>query len=338
MRRHETRKNVWVDALDYGNHYDGFVGGVKSITETDEHYLFTIFDKKGEISASIPRASVAEPLSGGIYSFVMNVKMEEGVKKAIVKAIEPAKEGTYSPMDIYQGISMEIRELLVNRIKSCIAQVRIAEKAKGEGHYSNLLLKYFTQNEVDLLAMRPGSVNGAARYMGGALHLIANVATLCGAARNVSDKDSSAIPNGLYDVSTDFPLMLTACLLCMAGMGEYVGDDMNKTQKGEIRGYHSLLQSRVEPLFSECGITQLEGDKLLNTLQCMFPGVGSLKSITLESSVCRACLSMYSEMDEIASYLSNAPTDAEVERGFRYSEALRRPFLVTGEGVSEYVS
>ena len=338
MKLHETRKDVWVDNLDYGNHYDGFIGGIKQIVETQDHYQFLIFDKNGEIPGAIPKASMDSPLTEGIYSLVMNVKMEEGVKKAVVKSIGKASEGNYNPMDIFQGISRETRGLLVKRIKVCIGQVLKCERQKGEGHYGNLLLKYFTQNEVDLLAKRPGSVNGAARYMGGALHLIANVTTLCGAARNVYEKDSSMIPNGLYDVQTDFPLMLTACLLCMAGMGEYVGDDLNKTQKGEIRGYHSLLQSRIEPLFGECGVDVMEGDKLLNTLQCMFPGVGALKSVTLESSVCRACLNMYCEMDEIASYLSCAPTEEEKARGFRYSQDLKRPFLVFPEEVSDHVS
>ncbi len=67
----------------------------------------------------------------------------------------------------------------------------------------------------------------------------------------------------------------------------HVGDDMNKTQQGEIRGYISLLQSRIEPLIEQAGIDPVNADRLINTLLCMFPGVGSLKAVTIEGSVCR---------------------------------------------------
>lgn len=324
MKGHKRNKNLWVQDLEYGTHYEGFVAGIRNIVERESHYEFVMFDRTGEICGSIPKKS-ADGLRDGVYSCVFNVKLEKGVKAAVVKSI--SKEEAYSPMDIYIGISEETRAALVHRIKAAIDEVRECEKATG-GHYSALLMKYFTQAEVDLLAKRPASVADAGRYMGGALHLIANVATLCGAARHVSEGPQSAIPNGLYDIKTDFPLMLTACLLCMAGMGEYVGEDMNKTLKGTIRGYHSLLQSRIEPLFVGCGITQMEGDKLMNTLQCMFPGVGTLKSIALEASVCRGCLALYREMDQIASEISAVPTEEDMQKGYRYSEELQRPLLL----------
>lgn len=339
MLQHDRNKDLWIDHLDYGTHYDGFVAGLRDISGTDTHYDFTLYDRTGEIRGTIPKASVEEQPQKGVFSISMNVKMEKGVKIAVVKSITPATAGIhYNPMDIFRGISEETRMELIQRIKGAICEVAKCEKQNGGGHYKDLLLSYFSQNEVDILAKRPASVADAGRYMGGALHLIANVASLCSAARTASEGRLSAIPNGLYDVQTDFPLMLTACLLCMAGMKEYVGDDMNKTQKGEIRGYHSLLQSRIEPLFAETGVTPLEGDKLLNTLQCMFPGVGALKSITLESSVCRACLSLYKEMDQIAAYLSEVPAVEDVRKGFRYSESLRRPFLIVPEGGAEDVS
>ena len=328
MKGHRKNKDAWVQDLEYGTHYESFLAGIKNITEKDSHYEFTLFDRTGEIRASIPKASV-DGMGDGVYCCIFNVKLEKGVKFAVVKAI--AKEEAYSPMDIYVGISDETRTALVDRIKAAIGEVRECEKHTG-GHYYALLIEYFTQAEVDLLAKRPASVADAGRYMGGALHLIANVATLCGAARHVSEGPQSAIPNGLYDIKTDFPLMLTACLLCMAGMGEYVGDDMNKTLKGTIRGYHSLLQSRIEPLFESCGITQMEGDKLMNTLQCMFPGVGALKSIALEASVCRGCLALYKEMDQIASAISEVPTAEDMQKGYRYSEELQRPLLLNGSG------
>lgn len=332
MIQYERKKNLWVDKLCYATHYDNFVAAVRAIKKEEGKISFILFDKNGECKARMDEG-IIEAFTEGIYVFSMGVSLDKGEKLAIVKSVRPAIAGKdeYSPMDCYGGISQEKIKLYNKQLDKNIGFVVKWEDNHPEMKvgYSELLREYFSKEEKERLSMRPGSVNDSrwqlscGRYVGGALATVANISTMCIMVRWVAEQ----LSNGLYDTTTDYPLMITASLLCMAGMSDYVGDDMNKTQQGVVRGYHSLLQSRIEPLIKKVGMSQLDGDKLLNTLQCMFPGAGSIKSVTPESSVCRAILELYDEMDSCDEYLSEAPTEEEAKNGFRYSSKLGRFFV-----------
>jgi len=333
MIQYERKKNQWVSTLNYGTHYDNFVAAVRAIKKEDGKISFILFDKEGECKARMDESLLTDVFADGIYVFSMGVSLNKGEKLALVKSVRKAVAGedAYSPMDCYGGLSEERVQFYKDHIKANIGAVINWDDTHPEQatHYGALLRRYFSQEEVNRLAIRPGSVTdnrwqlNCGRYVGGALAVVANVSTLCIQVGTVAEQYA----NGLYENAMDYPLLTTASLLCMAGMSDYVDDDMNKTQKGVIRGYHSLLQSRIEPIIKEVGVSQMDGDKLLNTLQCMFPGSGSIKSVTPESSVCRAMLSLYDEMDSCAEFLSEAPSEEEAKSGYRYSKNLGRFFV-----------
>lgn len=332
MIQYERKKQEWVSTLNYGTHYENFVAAVRAIRKEEGKIVFILFDKEGESKARMDE-NLIDSFSEGIYVFSMGVSLNKGEKLCIIKSVRPAVAGVdaFSPMDCYGGLSEEMLDKYKKKIKANIGMVINWERNHPDesANYGKLLKLYFTPAEVDRLSIRPASVSdvrwqlNCGRYVGGAIAVLANVSTMCLMVRTTAEE----LSNGLYDVMTDYPLLVTASLLCMAGISEYVGDDMKKTQKGVIRGYHSLVQSRIEPLLKEAGVSQINGDKLLNTLQCMFPGSGSIKSVTVESSICRAILELFNEMDSCDEYLSEAPDEEEAKNGFRYSKTLGRFFV-----------
>lgn len=330
MVLHDLKKNDFVNDLKFCQVYENFIGGIKGIVTTDMYVTFTLYDKSGEVFARIPLANIAEGVSitEGIYvlSFSVILDVKEGEKTCTVVKMEPAKAGDqFSPMDIYSGLSEEKISQYKGIVRGCAGVVRQWEMDKyGEPRYFKVLHAYFTNAEMDILSRRPASVLDCGRFYGGALALVANVAEQCRMNREISEEMS----HGLYRTETDYSLMLTACLLCMAGEKEYVDDNMNKTQRGVVRGYHSLLQSRVEELIAASGINQYDGDRLLNTVHCMFHGGGKIKGVEKEATVCRMLLDLYRTSDMIDECLSEAPDEKDIEKGFKFSQTLNSYFLV----------
>lgn len=328
MRIHENRKNVWVDGLSVGKQYENFIGGIKNVRNEESKCCFTLFDKTGEIEAEMPKGKgTISHVNGIVYVTDIAICMLKGHKTAVLRSIRFAEseKDLYNPMDIFQGISVEAAEKFKQHIRLAVQYVIDTENAQHiTDGYGKLLSLYYTDEELKLLAEKPGSVNDNARYAGGALVTVCTVTYM---AKDIC-REYTRFDNGLYQQKIDYILLVSACLLCMCGMTAYVGDDLNKTRKGYARGYYSLMQTRLEELFAASGISEERADKLLNTLHCMFPGAGAIKSVTFESSICRSVFLMFSEMDRVADFLSQSPTEDELERGLRYSPELERPFLV----------
>lgn len=326
MRIHEKRKEIWIEQLSVGQLYEGVICGVKNIYAIEELWKCIIFDKSGELEAELPKSKMDGILADGIYVMSFTVIMKKGHKTGLIKEILAVEKcsAVFHPMDIYSGISVEKRDYLQKLVMIAVSYVEEEEQKSNEGNFSKLLRLYFTEEEFHLLSIRPASVNRACRYAGGALVLLVNLTYM---AKDVA-LEYRRLSSGLYGEKMDYMLLITACLLSMSGIRDYVTDNMNKSPKGFARGYYSLVQSRLEPLAAEAGLTELETDILLNTLHCMLPGVGKIKSVTLESSICRAVFALFMEMDEICTYLAESPSEAEIESGYRYCEQLQRPLLV----------
>jgi len=339
MMCHEIKKEAWVKDVCTGNVYNGFVAGIKNLRKEQDIYLFILFDKTGEIEAKLHSSILADAVADGDevvadFSFIR----KEGHKIAIVKALRRAdpQRDHYNAMDLYTGIDDKHVDGYKAMIRRAIEYVGKYEREKKAGkqqerHYHALLTAYYTEEEFAALASLPASVNGIGRYLGGALSLIVNVTY---AAKDVAI-EFHRFGNGLYPVDMDYSLVITAALLCMAGMRDYVGTDLKKTRKGIARGYYGLLQERLLPLCRECQLTGDEEDKLLNTLMCMFPGCGAIKSVTVESSLCRGIYALYGEVDEAALFKSESPDEASRIMGYCYSERLNKPFLIDQQDEEE---
>lgn len=326
MRQQEELKRTWLSEVKVGSVLTGVIAGAKNGRVDENACLFTMFDKTGELEAMIPAGRNNGVIEDGIYVFEMSVVIKKGHKTAIVKEWRKAERtDAYSPMDIYTGLDPERILLYQKVIRGAIATVEKQDKDM-RGFYT-LLNLYFTGEEMEVLARRPASVNGVGRYAGGALALVTNLAVL---TKDFA-YDLQKMGNGLYGEQCDYALMITACLLSMAGIAEYVGDDSRKSPKGLARGYYSVLQTRLEPLMEQAGVAPYEQDKLFNMLHCMFPGTGALKSVTWEASICRAIMALYTEVDEVAAYLAEAPSEEDLARGYRYSERLNRMFVIPME-------
>jgi len=327
MKLHNKKKVSWVKDIEIGKVKEGFICGVKTVRMEGSSYRFTIYDKTGELEAETP-VSKSPELTDGIYVVDVGLILKKGVKTGVVKAMRPVEPGKdeYTTLDIYTGLSPEKVAQYTFLCKQAIESVRNHDGMAGNEGYGRLLDLYFTEEEFAVLASKPASVNGAGRYVGGALALVANLTAL---TKDVSI-EMKRLCNGIYGEEIDYPLMLTACLLSMSGVAEYIGEDMKKTPKGLARGYYSLVQSRLDVLFEQAQLSELGRDRLLNTLHCLYPGTGALKSVTLESSICRMVLALYSEVDEVFAYLAESPTEEDKARGYRYSTELRRMFFLRG--------
>lgn len=339
MKGHAAKKDAWIKDVCTGNVYSGFIAGIKNLRREQDIYFFFFFDKTGEIEAKLHSSILTEGVIDGDevvadFSFIR----KEGHKIAMVKALrraDPHKDH-YNAMDLYTGLDGKHVDGYKTMIRGAIdyvgkyEQERMAGK-RQERHYYALLSAYYTEEEFEMLASRPASVNGAGRFLGGALVLIVNVTY---AAKDVAI-EFHRLGNGLYPVDMDYTLVITAALLCMAGMRDYIGPDLKKTRKGIARGYYGLLQERLLPLCRECQLTGDEEDKLLNTLMCIFPGCGAVKSVTVESSLLRGIYALYEEVDEAALFQSESPDEASRIKGYCYSERLNRPFLIMQQGKEE---
>lgn len=332
MKLHNTKKVSWIKDFAAGKLFEGFICGVKAIRAEGSSYRFVIYDKTGEMEAEMPVSRIPS-LGDGIYVMEVAVIIKKGPKVGIVRSIRPAEPGKdeYTALDIYTGLSAEKVAQYKNLCLGAVSSVKNHDERGGKEGYGRLLELYFTDEEFNLLASKPASVKGAGRYIGGALTQVANLAAH---TKNFA-LENKRLGNGIYGEEIDYPLMLTACLLSMCAIGDYIGDDFKKTNKGMARGYYSLMQTRLDVLFDEAHLTEKGRDRLLNTLRCLFPGTGALKSITLESSICRAMLALYTEVDEVSAYLAEAPTDEDKVRGYRYSEDLKRAFFVYDDAEGE---
>ena len=339
MMYHEAKKDAWVKDVCTGNVYNGFVAGIKNLRRDQDIYLFFLFDKTGEIEAKLHSSILEDGMIDGDevvadFSFIR----KEGHKIAMVKALRRAdpQRDHYNAMDLYTGLDKKHVDGYKAMIMRAIDYVGKYEQERTdtkhqERHFHALLTAYYTEEEFRTLASLPASVNGIGRYLGGALALIVNVTY---AAKDVAI-EFHRFGNGLYPVDMDYSLVITATLLCMAGMKDYVGPDLKKTRKGIARGYYGLLQERLLPLCRECQLTEDEEDKLLNTLMCMFPGCGAIKSVTVESSLCRGIYALYGEVDEAALFQSESPDEASKIMGYSYSDRLNRPFLINRQEEEE---
>ena len=323
MKQQETRKTVWLKDLVVGT-ITTVIAGAGNISAGETGACsFTMYDKSDEVDAVIPAGRKGDTLTDGVYVFEMSVVLKKGHKQAIIKKWRRAEESdNYSPMDIYTGISGEKAALYEKVIRGAVRAV--TKQDKEQRGFDKLLNLYYTEEEFSVLSTRPASVNGAGRYGGGALALVANLAVL---TKDFA-YDLQQMGNGLYGETCDYALLITASLLSMSGVRDYIGDDNMKTSRGLARGYYSVMQTRLEPLMEKAGISEYESDRLLNMLHCMFPGTGALKSITWEASICRAIMALYTEMDEVSAYLAESPSDEELARGYRYSERLNRLFVL----------
>lgn len=329
MMNHETKKEAWVRDVRTGNIYNHFIAGIKGLRKEQDSYLFCLFDKTGEIEAKMHISLADAVQDGGEVVADFSVIRKGGHQLAMVKALRRAdrKNDQYNAMDLYKGLNEKYVHGYKSMVKQAVDFVGKYEQEKGkhqERHYHELLMSYYTDEEFDVLASRPASVNGAGRYLGGALALVVNVTY---AAKDAAI-EFHRLSNGLYPVEMDYALVITATLLCMAGMRDYVGPDLKKTRKGIARGYYGLLQERLLPLCRECQLTEDEEDKILNTLMCMFPRCGAVKSVTVESSLCRGIYALYSEVDEAALFCAESADESSKVMGYCYSEKLQKPFLL----------
>lgn len=332
MMYHEAKKEVWVKDVSTGNIYSGFVAGIKNLHQEQDMYLFFLFDKTGEIEAKLHSSILTNAIVDGdevVVDFTFIRK--EGHKVAMVKSLRKAdpQKDHYNAMDLYTALDDKRVEGYKDMIKRAIEYVGKYEKERAaakhqERHFHALLMSYYTEEEFKTLASVPASVNGAGRYLGGALSLVVNITY---AAKDVAI-EFHRLGNGLYPVNMDYSLLITAALLCMAGMKDYVGPDLKKTRKGIARGYYGLLQERLLPLCRECHLTGDEEDKLFNTLMCMFPGCGAIKSVTIESSLCRGIYALYDEVDKAALFQSEGTDETSKIMGYCYSDRLNKPFLI----------
>lgn len=348
MMHHEAKKEAWVKDTCTGNVYSGFIAGIRALRREQDTYFFFLFDRTGEIEAKLHSSILADAVVDGEEVVVdFSLIRREGHRMAMVKALRRAdpQKDRYNAMDLYTGLGekqVDGYRAMVRRAIDYVGkyeQERMAGR-RQERHYHALLTAYYTEEEFGLLASRPASVNGAGRYLGGALALVVNVTY---AAKDAA-VEFHRFGSGLYPVEMDYALVITAALLCMAGMRDYIGTDLKKTRKGIARGYYGLLQERLIPLCRECQLTGDEEDRLLNTLMCMFPGCGAIKSVTVESSLCRGIYALYGEVDEAALFQSESPDEASRVMGYCYSGRLHRPFLLErqeneeGGGLDERIS
>ncbi len=332
MTRHNAKKEAWIKDVCTGNVYSDFVAGIKNLRKEQDMYFFLLYDKTGEIEAKLHSSTPVDAIAEG-EEVVVNFSFirKEGHKIAMVKALRRADphSDNYNAMDLYTGLDSKHADSYRVMIRNAIDYVKKYEQKRlaarhQEGHYHSLLTAYYTEEEFEILACRPASVNGVGRYLGGALALVVNVTY---AAKDVAI-EFHRLGNGLYPVDMDYALIITAALLCMAGMRDYVGPDLKKTRRGIARGYYGLLQERLLPLCRDCQLSGDEEDKILNTLMCIFPGCGAIKSVTVESSLLRGIYALYGEVDEAALFQSESPDEVSKMQGYCYSEQLNKPFLI----------
>lgn len=346
MMRHDTKKEAWIKDVCTGNVYSGFVAGIRNLRREQNTYFFLLFDKTGEIEAKLHSPTQTDVVADGEEVAVdFSVIRNKGHRIAMVKTLRKAdpQKDNYNAMDLYIGLDARHADGYKAMVRSAIDYVKKYEQERlatrhREGHYHALLTAYYTEEEFGILASRPASVNGVGRYLGGALALLVNVTY---AAKDAAI-EFHRLGNGLYPVDMDYALVITSALLCMAGMRDYIGLDLKKTRKGIARGYYSLLQERLLPLCKGCQLTGDEEDKILNTLMCIFPGCGAIKSVTVESSLLRGIYALYSEVDEAALFQSQSPDEVSKVLGYCYSERLNKPFLIDQEeeeeGLNERIS
>lgn len=332
MKAHETKKDIWTDELKCGRIYQGFIGAATQVKKEGEFITFVLRDRKGVVSVRLHESKAAGAFSDGdAVSCNFRVIRDNGNLLAIAGTVRRAdrKSDKYHPLDLCAGLSERYKRAYERLILGAAESVGRyeTEETKKDGrkrHLYALLKAYLTKEEFEVLSLRPASLSGAGRYLGGALALVGNCASI---AKDCAI-ELKRLSCGLYGTELDFSLVVTATLLCMAGVKDYMGEDLKKTKTGFCRGYFSLLQDRLLPLMDGCGLTECEKDRLLNVLQCMRPGAGSIKGVTLEASICRSAYALFCEVDEAAARISEGFTEEEKLRGYAFDEGLSRPFLL----------
>lgn len=339
MKPHETRKDAWTDELRCGCTYQGFVGAAREIKRDGEFISFVLCDRKGSVPVRAHASRAAEPFSDGeAVACDFRVVRDHGSLRAIAGAVRKANRAgdAWHPLDLVPGLSERYKKAYSRLILGAAESVGRYEReeAKKDGrerHLHALLKAYLTAEELEVLSLRPASVSGAGRYLGGALALVGCAASI---AKDCAI-ELGRLSCGLYPVELDFSLVVAAMLLSMAGMRDYVGEDLKKTKAGFCRGYYSVLEERLLPLMEESGLSEAERDRLLNVLQCMRPGTGALKGVTLEASVCRSAYALFCEVDEAALRISEGFSEEDAARGYAFDEQLSRPFLLEGGSEDE---
>ena len=334
MKAHEKKKEAWTDGLKCGRAYQGFIGAASQVRRDGDFICFVLKDRKGSIPVRVHSLKAEEPFSDGdavICDF--RIVREKGSLCAIAGAVRKAGPAgdAWHPLDLSPGLSERYKrayERLILQAAESVGRYE-AEETKKDGrerHLHALLKAYLTKEEFEALSLRPASVSGPGRYLGGALALVGN----CTSIAKDCVIELRRLSCGLYAAELDYSLVVSATLLCMSGIRDYVGEDLLKTKAGFCRGYFSLMQERLLPLMAECGLTDWERDRLLNVLQCMRPGAGAIRGVTLEASVCRSAYGLFCEVDEAARRISEGFTQEEDLRGYAFDEELSRPFLLDG--------
>lgn len=307
-----------------GDGLKGEIYRLDSITKNAEgNYGITLSDKTGQIAGLIPAeryvSDYKKLLNGAVIvngSVLVGNDSQPLVK---IRSLALAGNDSYKASEIFEGLSPE----KISEYKAFISEV-IKKLIKDEG-LRLLVINCLTSDMLSGLATLPASLAYHGRYMGGALAATATVTRMV--AQNVIAYNKSS--NGLYRIDYDWSVLMSASLLHMIGIPDYITSERpwRYTDAGLSRGYMSLVQDRLETVIREkkIPVTDENLSAVLNIIACSVPRKSGIRAVTPEGRMFRAVLLNYEEIDQLAAAIDSHEFDEgtsyEYLRGIGYITA-----------------
>ena len=270
--------------------------------QADGSYNIELSDRSGTISGKIPAErwnNSYNSLIGGAVSVHAVVHVgAENTPLVKVKSLGKPDPASYRTADLFDGLS----DTQIKAYKTAIA--RLWEKIPSN-EIKQLVKAVLTKDTINAMSVRPASLDGHGRYMGGALAATA-------AVTNIAVTEMAAYArteNGIYHLPVEWSVLMGAGLLHMAAIPEYYTQDhpFRKTEIGVQRGYLSLLQTRIESAVRVHRLSISEGqlNRLLNTLASGRIIRSGVSPTSPEGHILRSALIFYRTLDEMSSALDS---------------------------------
>lgn len=301
---------------------------LKRLSETTKPYEdmdiheAVLSDKTGEIAAYLPHGRFEKTmldLVGGavlVNGVVMNGKNMAPIVK--IKSLVLAKEGSFTPSEIFDGLDEAHINGYINVMKSSVRKIT-------DDELRGFVEACLTDDVYRQLASKPASLAYHGRYRGGALACAASVTKMACQTGLQYQKWSC----GLYRFNFDWNMVIASCLLCTYGVLAYYTDPpCRKSSAGVQRGYMSVMQSSLtDVLMNGHPLSREKFDKLLNILASSVPMKSGVKATCSEGMLLRHVLMLYEELDMFDESVSgHEPEEGET---YYYDSKLHRTVPVS---------
>lgn len=278
-----------------GDFVEKRVVGIRDIQTRENKTKCVVYDRSGQMAASIKRGSGEIPSVACISGYVIKGNGLE----PLLNITEYQKAERYDPAEIYQGLSKEAEKYCLDTIGKAAHWA-----ASQDASAAKILKRYLTKEELRFLAAVPATASYHGRYGGGALQSIALLVSL---SRDIA-VEHDRFDNGIYHME---PLcksiLITAALLTGCGLKGYLMPDGRRLVEGVERGYMSMCQSRIEELGGD--VPREYVSRLINILTCCVSSRTGIRATSREGIVLRYAYRMMSEMDRVDHYLSKNPLE-----------------------------